>query len=301
MQRAQGPRPPGAFRRRRHEELTMAIRSQPTSPRYLFRWFAWRSLRGANETWRHSVSRTFSDRRDNLNRGLNDLMCCCRTGGGAFLKSRTGSSTPGSPRSCDVSNGTPSPLRPRTSAPEEDSIRIEKNSYENMFQDIAGIKKMLLKLKQVLTEVRKSCILLRGARSDTLYAYTVTAADFSVKVSEKPLRRCLLRGVQPPPDVLRISFRRTGRERARSRESRTSLTRCRTWESRSSSCSNSWRRGKRPCRTFSWKSGEPPRTPKSMEPRRERDATLPLRLTGYPPFFLHRLWCFSFPSTYKHH
>lgn len=88
-----------------------------------------------------------------------DLSLCCRMGSGKLLKSRGGSgnSTPGSPRSVDmVSKGISSPMRStsRPSTADDDSVKIDKISYQHMFQDIVSIKTMLLKLKRVLSEVK---------------------------------------------------------------------------------------------------------------------------------------------------
>lgn len=74
-----------------------------------------------------------------------------------ILRSRTGS-TPDSPRSLDTKTRlTSSPLRPpRQATPsseaEDGSLRLDRGTYQYMYQDIVNIKTMLLKLKRVLQE-----------------------------------------------------------------------------------------------------------------------------------------------------
>lgn len=73
------------------------------------------------------------------------------------LRSRPGS-TPDSPRSLDPkARVTGSPLRPpRQTTPgseaEDTSLRLDRGTYQYMYQDIVSIKTMLLKLKRVLQE-----------------------------------------------------------------------------------------------------------------------------------------------------
>ncbi|PSN29769.1 hypothetical protein C0J52_26939 [Blattella germanica] len=73
------------------------------------------------------------------------------------LRSRTGS-TPDSPRSLDPkARLSGSPLRPpRQATPnsetEDSSLRLDRGTYQYMYQDIVNIKTMLLKLKRVLQE-----------------------------------------------------------------------------------------------------------------------------------------------------
>lgn len=73
------------------------------------------------------------------------------------LRSRPGS-TPDSPRSLDPkAHVTGSPLRPpRQATPgseaEDTSLRLDRGTYQYMYQDIVSIKTMLLKLKRVLQE-----------------------------------------------------------------------------------------------------------------------------------------------------
>lgn len=73
------------------------------------------------------------------------------------LRSRTGS-TPDSPRSLDPkARVAGSPLRPPRqvtsgSETEDSSLRLDRGTYQYMYQDIVNIKTMLLKLKRVLQE-----------------------------------------------------------------------------------------------------------------------------------------------------
>nr|CAD7447001.1 unnamed protein product [Timema bartmani] len=73
------------------------------------------------------------------------------------LRSRTCSSASDSPHSLDSKpRSLGSPLRPprqvQASECEDGSIRLDRGTYQYMFQDIVSIKTMLLKLKRVLQE-----------------------------------------------------------------------------------------------------------------------------------------------------
>nr|CAD7264507.1 unnamed protein product [Timema shepardi] len=73
------------------------------------------------------------------------------------LRSRTCSSASDSPHSLDSkTRSLGSPLRPprqvQASECEDGSIRLDRGTYQYMFQDIVSIKTMLLKLKRVLQE-----------------------------------------------------------------------------------------------------------------------------------------------------
>lgn len=77
-----------------------------------------------------------------------------------LLRSRSGAE---SPRSLDSvrSRQIPSPLRTPRSIPspsfdssDDTTIRIDRATFQYMFQDIVSLKTMLLKLKRVLQEVR---------------------------------------------------------------------------------------------------------------------------------------------------
>ena len=80
-----------------------------------------------------------------------------------------------SPRSIDSPRNRQfsSPLRisrnvqsPSLDSGDEGSLRVDRDTYQHMFQDIVSIKTMLLKLKRVLQEVR--CVYHTG-NDDTLF------------------------------------------------------------------------------------------------------------------------------------
>ncbi|XP_069685417.1 uncharacterized protein [Periplaneta americana] len=91
------------------------------------------------------------------------------------LRSRTGS-TPDSPRSLDTkARLTGSPLRPpRQATPssetEDGSLRLDRGTYQYMYQDIVNIKTMLLKLKRVLQENEENGL----TRAETLNPFDGT-------------------------------------------------------------------------------------------------------------------------------
>ncbi|XP_026286309.1 uncharacterized protein LOC113211966 isoform X2 [Frankliniella occidentalis] len=67
------------------------------------------------------------------------------------------SSAPDSPRLSLGSSGVPSPLRPPRQLASSDSdesamMRVDRGTYQHMYQDVVHIKTMLLKLKRVLQE-----------------------------------------------------------------------------------------------------------------------------------------------------
>lgn len=67
------------------------------------------------------------------------------------------SSAPDSPRYSLGSSGVPSPLRPPRQLASSDSdesamMRVDRGTYQHMYQDVVHIKTMLLKLKRVLQE-----------------------------------------------------------------------------------------------------------------------------------------------------
>ncbi|XP_034245217.1 uncharacterized protein LOC117647543 isoform X2 [Thrips palmi] len=75
----------------------------------------------------------------------------------AGLNSSGPSSAPDSPRYSLGSSGAPSPLRPPRQLASSDSdesamMRVDRGTYQHMYQDVVHIKTMLLKLKRVLQE-----------------------------------------------------------------------------------------------------------------------------------------------------
>ncbi|CAG2064882.1 unnamed protein product, partial [Timema podura] len=94
------------------------------------------------------------------------------------LRSRTCSSASDSPHSLDSKpRSLGSPLRPprqvQASECEDGSIRLDRGTYQYMFQDIVSIKTMLLKLKRVLQEVS-------AASSDFTHTYYLTLSVASI-------------------------------------------------------------------------------------------------------------------------
>ncbi|XP_023715124.1 uncharacterized threonine-rich GPI-anchored glycoprotein PJ4664.02 isoform X4 [Cryptotermes secundus] len=91
------------------------------------------------------------------------------------LRSRTGS-TPDSPRSLDPkARVAGSPLRPPRqvtpgSETEDSSLRLDRGTYQYMYQDIVNIKTMLLKLKRVLQENEENSLM----RAETLNPFDGT-------------------------------------------------------------------------------------------------------------------------------
>ncbi|KAK3911296.1 Serine-rich coiled-coil domain-containing protein 1 [Frankliniella fusca] len=78
-------------------------------------------------------------------------------GGGGGGGSSGPSSAPDSPRYSLGSSGVPSPLRPPRQLASSDSdesamMRVDRGTYQHMYQDVVHIKTMLLKLKRVLQE-----------------------------------------------------------------------------------------------------------------------------------------------------
>ncbi|XP_012285930.1 uncharacterized protein LOC105702722 isoform X2 [Orussus abietinus] len=121
----------------------------------------WSSLLGAHQTPERPNSNATNN--NNITSGINNNHAVSESGinGGRtsrLLRSRSGME---SPRTLDSvrTRQVSSPLRPPRNiqspsldSGDEGSVRVERGTYQHMFQDIVSIKTMLLKLKRVLQE-----------------------------------------------------------------------------------------------------------------------------------------------------